>query len=130
MIIDVNCQDAESELWAPTKEFIQLDFLNNCKSILNESNGLFVMNTICHSPTLKQSIMDSLHTLWPHMYANKLSKAFNEILFCSNKSKEQLLRKEPFSNNDSNNNYNKELKSGNSILLFEEVSNYLKELKF
>ena len=99
-----------------------MDFQNNLNFIFYI--GLFVLNLICHNPTLKESIMSRFEQLWNYGYMIKFN--LNEILFYSNTNREKILRAEPFSNK--NENFNKNLK-GNSILMFEQVINNLKDLK-
>ena len=89
--------------------------------------GLYMLNLLCHNAALKKSILSRLHDTWQHIYSNKMSKHFNEIVFCCDEPKESQLRRDPFT--DKNENYNVALKSGNSILIFEEISNHLSELK-
>jgi hypothetical protein len=84
---------------------------------------------ICHSPTLKQTILDRLHSNWSNLLVNKLEKNRNEIVFAFNQKKDDLFIANAFK--DKNGNYNNNgVKDGNSMILLEEVSNSLKELKF
>lgn len=84
---------------------------------------------ICHSATLRQTILDRLHSNWSNLLVNKLEKNRNEIVFGFNKIKEDLFIANPFK--DKNDNYNNNgVKDGNSMILLEEVSASLKELKF
>jgi spermidine synthase len=39
VIIDVNSSDAFSDLWGPTREFVDETFLKECSSILSDSGG-------------------------------------------------------------------------------------------
>jgi hypothetical protein len=39
LIVDVNSNDPESDLWVPTYDFVEVDFLKNCASILAQPNG-------------------------------------------------------------------------------------------
>jgi hypothetical protein len=84
---------------------------------------------ICHSTTLRQTILDRLHSNWSNLLVNKLEKNRNEIVFGFNQNKEDVFIANPFK--DKNDNYNNNgVKDGNSMILLEEISASLKELKF
>jgi hypothetical protein len=86
-----------------------------------------IMNMICNDSKVRESSLRDLNSIWPHMLINKLEKNRNEIIFASHMSRDKLFQKNCFQ--DKNNNKNN-AKNGNALLLLEEVSNYLKELKF
>jgi hypothetical protein len=88
---------------------------------------------ICLKSSLKDTIIQRLNGVWPHVFLNKLEKNRNEILFCMNKSKEEMFV-EKFSThysarNDKNNNNSSSIKTGNTMLFLEEISEKLKEIK-
>lgn len=37
LVIDINSSDPNSDLWGPTKDFVDEAFLNDCKSILTDN---------------------------------------------------------------------------------------------
>ena len=76
VIIDVNNDNPESDLWCPTKDFIEFEFLNNCKSILNDT-GVFIVNVICRNDNLKYQIFEKFKLIWPSVFINKLKKSRN-----------------------------------------------------
>ena len=39
VMIDINSSDPNNDLWGPTKEFLEIEFLKNCKSVLNKDKG-------------------------------------------------------------------------------------------
>ncbi len=84
---------------------------------------------ICLKSSLKNTIVQRLNAIWPHVFINKLEKNRNEVLFCMKKPKQEMFV-EKFSNhlvkNDKNNNNNK---NGNTIILLEDISDKLKEIK-
>ena len=80
---------------------------------------------ICLREALKQSILTSLHTIWPHIYLNKLEKNRNEVLFCSSSSRNELYLENPYSEKPADINTD-----GNTMLLLDEVFNKVKEIKF
>ncbi len=43
VIIDINSSDPNSDLWGPTRDFIDEQYLKSCKSILN-ANGIIFSN--------------------------------------------------------------------------------------
>ena len=98
VIIDVNNDNAESDLWCPTKDFIELEFLQKCNLILNES-GIFIVNVICRNESLKLQIFEKFKIFWPSIFINKLKKSRNEIVFCTNKS--QYFEKYDFNKDES-----------------------------
>ena len=125
VIVDVNSNDPESDLWVPTYDFIDVEFLKSCRQCLAEPTGIFVLNMICLREALKQSILTSLYTIWPHIYLNKLEKNRNEVLFCSSSSKSELYLENPYSEKPTDINTD-----GNTMLLLDEVFNKVKEIKF
>ena len=40
VIVDINCNIPESDLWGPTAEFLEDAFLKECKNILESPSGL------------------------------------------------------------------------------------------
>jgi spermidine synthase len=127
IIIDINSSDVTSDFWAPTKDFVEIEFLKNCHTILTKSRGLMVMNMICNDLKVRDATLRDLHSIWPNMLVNKLEKNRNEIIFAFDQPRDKLFQKNPFQ--DKNNN-NDKAKSGNALLLLEEVSNHIKEIKF
>lgn len=44
VIIDINSSDPNSDLWGPTKEFLEIEFLKDCKSVLSDAGkGYFFL---------------------------------------------------------------------------------------
>ena len=43
VIIDINSSDPNSDLWGPTKDFLDEKFLNECKTILGESGNRYLI---------------------------------------------------------------------------------------
>ncbi|CAF0861776.1 unnamed protein product [Brachionus calyciflorus] len=123
VIIDINANDPTSELWGPTKEFLDQDLLKNCKSIVSDS-GMFIMNLLCLSETIRKSVLEKLGSFWPHLYSNKLPKNRNEILFCSNLDKNSLFLKNSFT--EKNDNLNS--KDGHAMCLLNDVAGTFKEV--
>lgn len=41
VVIDINSSDPNSDLWGPTKEFVEDEFLRKCKSILDKTTGIY-----------------------------------------------------------------------------------------
>ena len=41
IVIDINSSDPNSDLWGPTKEFVEEELLKKCKSILDKTTGRF-----------------------------------------------------------------------------------------
>ena len=85
------------------------------------------MNMICNDLKVRDATLRDLHSIWPNMLVNKLEKNRNEIIFAFTQPRDKLFQKNSFQ--DKNNN-NDKAKSGNALLLLEEVSNYIKEIKF
>ena len=44
-MLDVNNTDAESDLWVPAREFIELDLLKSLKTILSDKGAHFLLKT-------------------------------------------------------------------------------------
>lgn len=128
LIVDVNSNDPESDLWVPTYDFVEVEFLKDCSQVLNQPNGLFILNMICLKNTLRESILKRLNTIWPNIFLNKLEKNRNEVIFCMQASKEEMFSEALLSTclakNDKNNNF-----SGNTLLFLEDISKKLKEIK-
>lgn len=119
VIIDVNNDNAESDLWCPTKDFIELEFLKSCSSILNES-GVFIMNVICRNDTLKVQILEKIKSLWPFLFINKLKKSRNEIVFGTNN--DLYFHKYDFDNDQQF----KKFEESNKTLFIEMANNLIK----
>ena len=81
---------------------------------------------ICLKESLKKTILDRLSTVWKKMYLNKLDKNRNEVLFCLNNTKtEEVFSKNPYIGKSHNVN-----SDGNTMLLLQEISDKLREMKF
>ena len=125
MLIDVNSNDAESDLWVPTYDFVELEFLKDCGKILAHPNGLFIMNMICLKKSVKDTILERLNVVWPHTFLNKLEKNRNEVVFCMQIKKEEMFIEKLSTRapKDKNNN-----KIGSTLSFLEEISIKLKEI--
>lgn len=40
IVIDINSNDPNSDLWGPTNEFVEEEFLRKCKTILDKTTGI------------------------------------------------------------------------------------------
>ena len=40
VIVDINSSDAASDFWAPTKQFVEFEFLKNCNAVLSKPKGI------------------------------------------------------------------------------------------
>jgi len=85
-----------------------------------------IMNMICNDSKVRESSLRDLNSIWPNMLINKLEKSRNEIIFAFHEPRDKLFQKNCFQ--DKNNNKSNG-KNGNSLLLLEEVSNHIRELK-
>jgi len=125
VIIDVNSNDPESDLWVPTYDFVETDYLKLCEQILAKPNGIFVLNMICLKESLKETIIDRLSSVWKSIFLNKLDKNRNEVLFCINNSRDEIFSKNPYIGKSRNANTD-----GNTMLLLQEISDKLRQIKF
>jgi spermidine synthase len=106
VIIDVNNDNAESDLWCPTKDFIELEFLKTCSSVLKE-NGIFIVNVICRNDSLKLQVFEKFKSFWPSIFINKLKKSRNEIVFSATSN--TYFEKYDFNNDQNLNETNRKL---------------------
>jgi len=121
VIVDVNSNDPESDLWVPTYDFVEVDYLKSCGEIVARPNGVFVLNMICLKENVRQMICERVKSVWSEVLVNKLEKNRNEVLFCMNGERSDIFCADLYEKKTS--------KDGNSLLLLQEVSTKLKELK-
>jgi len=85
------------------------------------------LNLICLNDNLRTEILKKLRNNWKHVFANKLKKNRNEILFCSDQPNDQLFVKNAF---QEKNNKNTKSENEETMKMFEQIHNNFKELKF
>jgi hypothetical protein len=113
VIVDVNSDDPNCDLWCPTPDFVDKDFLSYYKAIVNDDGsyytdnfskllqiqifflvfslqGLFIMNLICRKDSVRTTIFELFRAHWTHMMLNQLEKSRNEILICTNNDNMKL----------------------------------------
>lgn len=125
VVIDINSSDPNSDLWGPTKEFVDEAFLRNCKAVLDANKGIMVINLLCLSESLKTDILNRLKGIWSNVYTNKLPKNRNEIVFCTDQDTDALFLKSPFKSTTEK-NLNPHFSDANSMDFLNEISKNLK----
>lgn len=49
VVVDVNSNDPESDLWVPTYDFVELEYLKSCEEILAKPNGNFLRTKLINT---------------------------------------------------------------------------------
>jgi hypothetical protein len=84
---------------------------------------------MCSKDSLKEEIINRLHTLWSTIFSSKFKKYRNEVFVCSNETRDSMFRiKNPFKDKNDNIEFsNLNLNSGNLAEYWEEISKNLKD---
>jgi hypothetical protein len=88
--------------------------------------GIYVLNLICLNENLRTEILAKLNKKWKHVFANKLKKNRNEILFCSDQSSDKLFVKNAF---QQKHNQETQSEKENTMKLFDQLNSNFKEIK-
>lgn len=83
IIIDVDSSDSSSGLSCPAKDFVEDSFFTMVKDVLSEQ-GLFIVNLVSRSPSIKNSIISRIKMVFAHTYSLQLEEDVNEVLFAYN----------------------------------------------
>ncbi|CAL1384491.1 unnamed protein product [Linum trigynum] len=80
LIIDVDSADSSSGMTCPAADFVEEAFLLKVKNALSEQ-GLFVVNLVARSPTMKDMVVQRMKTVFAHLYSLQLEEDVNMVLF-------------------------------------------------
>ncbi|KAL8027142.1 hypothetical protein ABFX02_14G076000 [Erythranthe guttata] len=82
LIVDVNSPELSSGLTCPSADFVEESFLQNAKNSLSEE-GLFVINVVLDSPTVKVAIHSSLKKVFGKslLFLQLLEHDSHEVIF-------------------------------------------------
>ncbi|KAK8933563.1 hypothetical protein KSP39_PZI016014 [Platanthera zijinensis] len=100
ILIDADSSDPSSGLACPPADFVEDHFLSLVKDFLS-TRGLFVINLVSRSASIRQGIISRLKSVFDHLFSLELEEDVNVVLFaastgtcCSedqiNKAAEQL----------------------------------------
>ncbi|GMH28276.1 hypothetical protein Nepgr_030119 [Nepenthes gracilis] len=85
LIIDVDSSDSSSGLTCPAVDFVEDSFLSTVKDAISQQ-GLFVINLVSRSPSMKNIVLSRMKLVFSHLYCLKLEEDVNEVLFALNSS--------------------------------------------
>ncbi|KAF4349598.1 hypothetical protein F8388_003782 [Cannabis sativa] len=90
IIIDVDSADSSSGMTCPAADFVEDSFLQTVKKNLSE-NGLFVINLVARSQTIKDQVISRMKEVFNHLFCLKGEEDVNEVIFgvCSESSIEE-----------------------------------------
>ncbi|KQJ82212.1 methyltransferase-like protein 13 isoform X2 [Brachypodium distachyon] len=82
LIVDVDSSDLSSGLSCPPANFVEDHFLTSAKKFLS-AGGLFVINLVVRSSTVREMVVSRLKAVFEHLYSLQLEEDVNEVLFAS-----------------------------------------------
>ncbi|CAN0875326.1 eEF1A lysine and N-terminal methyltransferase [Linum grandiflorum] len=80
LVIDVDSADSSSGISCPAADFVEESFLLTAKKALSKE-GLFVVNLVARSSTMKEIVISRMKTVFNHLYSLQLEEDVNMILF-------------------------------------------------
>ncbi|XP_021836682.1 uncharacterized protein [Spinacia oleracea] len=83
IVVDVDSSDSSSGLSCPAADFVEDSFFATVKDVLSEQ-GLFVINLVSRSPSIKEVIVSRMRTVFSHLYCLQLEGDVNEVVFAAN----------------------------------------------
>ncbi|KAG8229198.1 hypothetical protein J437_LFUL001070 [Ladona fulva] len=95
ILFDVDCKDVQKGMSCPPPQFLAKETLVAVQSCLCNTGGVFVLNLVCRSPSLRQEAVSSLESIFGSQICSfKLEEDVNEIFFCSSISMEAEMWRE------------------------------------
>ncbi|PKA59642.1 hypothetical protein AXF42_Ash020243 [Apostasia shenzhenica] len=82
LIVDADSSDLSSGLACPPADFVEESFVTSVKNLISPG-GLFVLNLVSRSPTIKQTVISRLKAAFNHLFSLELEEDVNEVLFAS-----------------------------------------------
>lgn len=80
IVVDVDSSDSSSGLSCPAADFVEDSFFATVKDVLSEQ-GLFIINLVSRSPSIKEMVISRMRTVFSHLYSLQLEEDVNEVLF-------------------------------------------------
>ncbi|XP_071450712.1 eEF1A lysine and N-terminal methyltransferase homolog [Hetaerina americana] len=95
ILFDVNSKDVQKGMSCPPAQFLTKDTLKAVQACLQNTGGIFVLNLVCRSSSLRREAVNSLESIFGSAVCSyKLDEEVNEIFFCSSISMEVEMWKE------------------------------------
>ncbi|GAB2221750.1 hypothetical protein Drorol1_Dr00012938 [Drosera rotundifolia] len=80
IIVDVDSSDSSSGLSCPAAAFVEGSFFSAVSDALSEK-GLFVINLVSRSPSIKSAIVSRMKKVFSQLYSLQLEEDVNEVVF-------------------------------------------------
>ncbi|KAK9664552.1 hypothetical protein RND81_14G050800 [Saponaria officinalis] len=83
IIVDVDSSDSSSGISCPAPDFLEDNFFATVKNVLSDQ-GLFVINLVSRSPSMKKMVISRMKAVFSHLYSLQLEQDVNEVIFAVN----------------------------------------------
>lgn len=87
ILFDVDSKDTAVGMSCPPKQFIEPSVLKAVKNCVG-ARGIFVLNLVCRDKELRRTTLAALKSTFKFVYSYNLESDVNEVVFCTNPSKE------------------------------------------
>uniref|UniRef100_A0A3P9IWT2 eEF1A lysine and N-terminal methyltransferase n=1 Tax=Oryzias latipes TaxID=8090 RepID=A0A3P9IWT2_ORYLA len=87
IMLDVDNKDCSLGMSCPPAAFVETPFLQKIHNLLTP-RGLFILNLVCRDPTLRQSVLEGVSSVFPTVLSQKIDQEVNEVLLCFHDQKD------------------------------------------
>ncbi|XP_046398309.1 eEF1A lysine and N-terminal methyltransferase homolog [Ischnura elegans] len=89
ILFDVDSKDIQKGMSCPPQQFLTKDTLKAVQACLQNTGGIFVLNLVCRSSSLRKEVLNLLESIFGTAVCSyKLDEEVNEIFYCSSISME------------------------------------------
>ncbi|KAM6963220.1 eEF1A lysine and N-terminal methyltransferase [Aplochiton taeniatus] len=82
IMFDVDSKDTTMGMSCPPPAFVESSLLEKVNNLLTPK-GLFMLNLVCRDSTLRKSVLERVHSVFPHVMTKGIEGEVNEVLLCS-----------------------------------------------